>query len=92
VDEPARWPFFTAREVRLHGSPGQEARWKGGSVRGAFQQLVAVEGEARIEGAWGRPEALAVDRPSFLPATLDGGYTLAAGSSARILIFGVPVP
>ena len=92
VDEPEVWPFFTVREVRLRGTAGMEARWSGGRVRGAFQQLVIIDGEARIEGAWGETEPLSRMRPAFLPATLDGAYALTARCAARVLVFSVPVP
>lgn len=91
VEEPTVWPFFTAREVKLAGTRDQPARWIEPLSRGAFSQLVSVQGEARIEGAWGT-ELLAPDRPAFVPATLEGPYTLVAAEAARILIFSVPAP
>ena len=91
VDEPESWPFFTAREVRFAGAPGSPARWTGPPSSGAFRQLVSVQGEARIEGVWGA-EILAPGRPVFLPATLQGPFSLAASERSRVLVFSVPVP
>lgn len=91
VDEPETWPFFTAYEIRLSGSPGRPARWPALALDGAFVQLVGVEGLLRVEGGF---DPVHVDpwRPAFIPATLEGPWALVSEASARVLLFSVPVP
>jgi hypothetical protein len=91
VDEPDTWPFFTAWEVRISGSRGRSARWSAPSSRGAFAQFVAVDGMLRAEGAFD-PIHVDPSRPVFVPATLEGPWSLVSEGKARVLLFGVPTP
>jgi hypothetical protein len=92
VDEPETWPFFTAYRLDLRGSAAAEASWKGRPPRGAFQQIVVVEGEIALSHAGFGKTQLTPSVPVFVPATLDGDYTLSARGPASLLLFSVPVP
>ena len=91
VDEPETWPFFTAREVRLSGSRRRPAHWSAQAPSGAFAQLVCLEGTISIEGGFD-PVRADLSRPVFLPATLEGPWTLVSEGNARVLLISVPVP
>jgi hypothetical protein len=92
VDEPETWPFFTAYRLDLQGSAVAEASWNGQPPRGAFQQIVVVEGEIALCHAGFGKTQLTPNVPVFVPATLDGDYTLSARGPASLLLFSVPVP
>ena len=93
INEPENWPFFTAREVVLTGSPAAVASWTGRAPEGAFLQVVAVEGSALLSSEEkAGPAALSPSVSAFIPATMGGSFTLKSDSYARILLFSVPVP
>ncbi|MGO8994636.1 MAG: hypothetical protein ACLQVI_15075 [Polyangiaceae bacterium] len=84
VDEPAAWPFFTAYQLELSGEL---------SLRpppGVFQQLVVTRGRVQLGDAAGVVGELSPHAPGFVPASLDGAYTLTAREPSTILIFAVP--
>jgi hypothetical protein len=87
VDEPAAWPFFTAYQLELKGT------FKARPPEGVFQQIVITRGRATLSDAHGAIGELGTEAAGFIPATLDGAYTLAsdpAGEGATALIFAVP--
>jgi hypothetical protein len=87
VDEPTRWPFFTA--YRLDLDDGQS--WHGDHPPGVFQQLVPLVGEAELGDAAGAVGVTGTHAPAFIPAALAGGYRLSArGGAASILVLSVP--
>jgi hypothetical protein len=90
VDEPTRWPFFTAYRLDLDGRPGAPARWRGDHPHGVFQQLVPLDGAVEIRDAHGHAAVANASAPAFIPATLDGGYELAATGAATVLVLSVP--
>ena len=92
VDEPERWPFFTAYQVDLDGMPASEASFAGDHAPGMFQQLVVIDGSVELIDASGQRATLDIETPAFIPATLKGGYRLVAREPARVLLFSVPGP
>jgi hypothetical protein len=92
VDDPEAWPFFTAYQLELDGSAGAPARFFGDHAPGVFQQLVVLEGAVELADATGGRATLSPTAPAFVPATAQGGYTLAATGPARLLLFSVPSP
>jgi hypothetical protein len=88
VDEPARWPFFTAYRVELAGRAGAPVTWQHDDA-GAFQQLVILDGEVQLEaGARGR--TLHRRAPAFVPAGARCRVT--ASAPASLLVFSIPGP
>jgi hypothetical protein len=92
VDEPERWPLFTAHRLELDGEPSAPARWHGDHEDGLYQQLVVVRGEVELSDAAGGTARLEPDRPAFIPATLRGGYHLEARGAATLLLLALPGP
>ena len=92
VDEPERWPFFTAYQVDLDGTPASEASFAGDHAPGVFQQLVVLDGSVELADASGQRVTLDRQTPAFIPATLAGGYRLSARGRARVLQLSVPTP
>jgi hypothetical protein len=92
VDEPERWPFFSAHRLELDGEARAPARWHGDHDEGLYQRIVVVRGEVELTDAAGRVERLAPGRPAFIPATMRGGYHLQATGPATVLLFAVPGP
>jgi mannose-6-phosphate isomerase class I len=92
VDDGVAWPFFTAYQLELDGEPGSAARFSGDHAPGVFQQIVVLDGEVELADAHGGRARLSSAAPAFIPATLTGGYELAANGAARVLLFSVPGP
>jgi hypothetical protein len=92
VDEPQRWPFFTAYQVDLDGAPTSEVRFRGDHAPGVFQQLVVLDGTLELVDAGGQRATLDRETPAFIPGTLQGGYELITRSQTRVLLFSVPGP
>jgi hypothetical protein len=84
VDEPSRWPFFTAYQVELKGSITLRP------PPGVFQQLVVTRGRVGLGDARGSVGELSPRAPGFVPATLAGTYTLTASEPSSVLVFAVP--
>ncbi len=84
VDEPARWPFFTAYQIELTGSITLRP------PAGVFQQLVVTRGRVDLHDDVGAVGELSARAPGFVPATLKGSYTLTAREPATVLVYAVP--
>jgi hypothetical protein len=87
VDEPATWPFFTAYQLELTGELAMRP------PEGVFQQLVVTRGRVDLRDGVGGERSvgeLSPRAPGFIPATLDGAYTLAAREPSTVLVFAVP--
>jgi hypothetical protein len=90
VDEPARWPFFTAYRLDLDGTISAPATFASDHPPGVFQQLVPLAGELELHDAAGPVATISPRAPVFIPATLAGGYRLATTGAAKLLILSVP--
>lgn len=88
VDAPERWPFFTAYQLELVAG----TTWRGDHASGTFQQLVVVDGALELADAEGTVGTLDPSHPAFVPATVDGGYTLTARAATTLLLLSVPGP
>ncbi|MEO6951530.1 MAG: hypothetical protein ABI321_06945 [Polyangia bacterium] len=88
VDDPERWPFFTAYQLELEAG----TTWHGDHARGTFQQLIVVTGALELSDSHGAIGTLDPSTPAFVPATVEGGYTLAANATATLLLISVPGP
>jgi hypothetical protein len=86
IDEPARWPFFTAYQLDLQGKAGLSP------PPGLFQQIVVTRGRVALSDASGPVGELAASAPAFVPATLDGGYVLSAREASTVFLLSVPAP
>jgi hypothetical protein len=87
VDEPSRWPFFTAYQVELRD------RLELGPPPGVFQQIIVTRGRVDLADAAGRvggEGALSPHVSAFVPAGLQGRYTLTAREPSTLLLFSVP--
>jgi hypothetical protein len=84
VDEPGRWPFFTAYQLELAGSVTLRP------PPGVFQQLVVTRGRVDLGDELGRVGELSSRAPGFVPATLAGAYTLTAREGATVMLYSVP--
>ncbi len=86
VDEPARWPFFTAYQLELSESAALVP------PAGVFQQLVVLRGRVELGDGEGPAGELSPRSPGFVPGTMKGPYTLAArgGEAATVMIYSVP--
>jgi hypothetical protein len=84
VDEPARWPFFTAYQLELRGT------FAARPADGVFQELVVTRGRVDLGDDAGPLGELSPRSAAFVPATLRGSYTLKAREAATVLLFGVP--
>jgi hypothetical protein len=84
VDEPASWPFFTAYRLDLTGT------FTAAPPPGVFQQLVVTRGRVELRDGAGVAGELSSSAPGFIPATLDGSYSLTAREPATVLIFAIP--
>ena len=84
VDEPTRWPFFTAYQLELAGS------FTARPPPGVFQQLVVTRGRVQLGDDAGPVGDLSPRSPGFIPGALAGGYTLVAREASTVLVFGVP--
>jgi hypothetical protein len=89
VDEPSRWPFFTAYQLELKGNGGAIALRP---PPGVFQQLVLTRGRVGLGDARGLIGELSPRTPGFVPATLQGTYTLTSNEPSTVLVFSVPGP
>jgi hypothetical protein len=84
VDEPTRWPFFTAYQVELNGDITLRP------PPGVFQQLVVTRGRVALTDEEGAIGELSSRAPGFVPATLKGSYGLTAREPATVLVYAVP--
>ena len=84
IDEPTRWPFFSAYQLDLDG------RFTARPPPGVFQQLVVTRGRALLSDDAGPLGELSARAPGFIPATLQGTYTLASREPSTVLMFAVP--
>jgi hypothetical protein len=93
VDDGVVWPYFTAHRLELGGRPREPASFRGDHPRGAFQEIVVLAGSATVtSGPAGCRTLLAPGVPAFVPATLEGGYTLESEEEATLLLVSVPRP
>ncbi|MCU0242253.1 MAG: hypothetical protein MUF51_07500, partial [Vicinamibacteria bacterium] len=92
IDDPVAWPFFTLHQLDLAGGRGRESRFLGDHPEGAFQQIVVLSGRVYLQDAQGQRLTLTPGTPVFIPASMKGGYLLAARERARVLLQSVPVP
>lgn len=92
VDDPERWPFFSAHRIELDGTAAKPASWRGDHAPGVFQQLVIVRGAVDLTDFDGGVVALNPRVPAFIPATMRGGYRLTSSVEATVLAFSVPGP
>ncbi len=90
--DPGNWPFFTAREVVLTGSPRGLSVWREKAPDGSFQLALVLEGTVDLLTEGDELIKLSTDRPAFIPATMEGGYQLVSRGAARVLFLSVPVP
>jgi hypothetical protein len=86
VDEPRAWPFFTTYQLELQG------QFRASPPAGVFQELVVLRGRVELGDDDGARGELSPGAPAFIPATLDGPYSLSAHEPATVLILGVPGP
>jgi len=86
VDEPSRWPFFTAYQLELT----QTGRFTAAAPPGVFQQLVVTRGRTELCDGAGVVGELSPQASAFVPATLEGSYTLSAREPSTVMIFSVP--
>jgi hypothetical protein len=86
LDEPTRWPFFTAFELELTGQV------RLAPPPGVFQELVVTRGRVVLSDASGKIGELTSSVSGFVPATLEGSYALSAleGAHSSVLVFAVP--
>jgi hypothetical protein len=84
LDEPTRWPFFTVYQLELTGSMALLP------PPGVFQELVVTRGRVGLGDAVGSVGELTTGAPGFVPATLNGSYTLSAREPSTVLVVGVP--
>ena len=84
VDEPTRWPFFTAYQLELAGT------FTARPPAGVFQQLVVTRGSVQLRDDEGPVGDLSPRSPGFIPGSLAGVYTLVAREASTVLVFGVP--
>ncbi len=84
VDEPTTWPFFTAYQLELTGS------FRSAPPLGAFQQVVVTRGRVALHDEEGLLGELSPHAPAFVPATLEGSYTLTAREPSTVMIVAVP--
>jgi hypothetical protein len=84
VDEPTRWPSFTAYQLELSGTIELLP------PTGAFQQLVLTRGRVDLADGAGRVGELSTQAPGFVPATIEGGYVLSAREPSTVFLFSVP--
>ncbi|KAA3605147.1 MAG: hypothetical protein DWQ01_21390 [Planctomycetota bacterium] len=91
IDDPIRWPYFSAWTLDLQGTQAQSAVWTAEVPQGSFLQLVPLQGEAELRyGDW--RGCIAPERPAFLPATLTSDWSLETEQRHRCLLVGVPTP
>jgi hypothetical protein len=84
LDEPSRWPFFTAYQLELTGSVALVP------PPGVFQELVVTRGRVALGDAHGHVGDLSTSDSGFVPATVSGAYTLVAKEPSSVLLFAVP--
>jgi hypothetical protein len=84
VDEPSRWPFFTAYQLEL------TTQFSARPPDGVFQQLVVTKGRVELGDENGAVGELSTRSAGFVPGTLQGAYTVTAREPSTVLVFGVP--
>jgi hypothetical protein len=84
VDEPTVWPFFTVYQLELTGSVALLP------PPGVFQQLVVTRGCVDLGDGAGALGQLSPREPGFVPATLEGSFTLSAREPSTVMIYAVP--
>lgn len=86
VDEPSRWPFFTAYQIDMTGTAELRA------PPGVSQQIVVTRGHVELGDGEGLVGEVSPRSPGFVPATLRGGYTLTArnGEPATVMLYSPP--
>jgi len=91
IDDPARWPFFTAYQIELAPSPTKQAAPLAlAPPPGVFQQLVVTRGKVDLGDGGGVVGELSPRAPGFVPATIGSAYTLMAREPSTVLIYSVP--
>ena len=84
VDEPTTWPFFTAYQLELRGA------FTASPPPGVFQEIAVTRGRVELRDGHGVLGELGTRAPAFIPATLDGPFTLTAREPATVMLFSVP--
>jgi hypothetical protein len=84
VDEPSHWPFFTVYQLELSGT------FTARPPAGTFEQIVVTRGRVALGDKAGVVGEMSSRAPGFVPATLEGPYTLTAREPSTVLFFAVP--